>query len=294
MPENLRLGQAIESFRKPERVVVGFRDAIDQPKLTAIFAPFCSRLEWMSLESAEMTKHALNAFLATSITFINELARLCEALGADAKEVERGLKSDGRIGSRAYLAPGGPIAGGTLVRDVRFLTEFGQRHRVGAPLLDGVLVSNEAHKDWMHRRTEALLGGSAEPVVAVLGLTYKPGTSTLRRSHAVEFCAWLRARGARVQAHDPAVVALPEELCSLLTLCRTPREALTGADLAVIATEWPDFRKLTAEEFVEVMRRPQVIDQTWFLAPVLAADRRITYVATGRPDTRPATGAATT
>jgi UDPglucose 6-dehydrogenase len=281
-PENLRLGQAIESFQRPDRVIVGLRDQTDQPMLAALFAPFCQRIEWMSIESAEMTKHAINAFLATSVAFANELARLCEAVGADAKEVERGLKSEARIGPRAYVAPGAAFAGGTLARDVRFLIGFGQQHQVATPLLDGVLSSNDIHKRWMYDKVRQLLAGIAHPVVAVLGLTYKPGTSTLRRSSSVELCSWLHQQGVRVQAHDPAIYTLPEELSPLMTLCGSPQDALAGADIAVIATEWPDYRGLRVEQFLEAMRRPQIIDQNWFLATTLAGHKQITYVATGK------------
>src|SRR6185369_5985671 len=156
-PENLRLGKAIEVFRTPERVIVGLSNPEkDRDLVTRLFLPFGPagakqppRIEWMSLESAEMTKHALNAFLATSVTFINELARLCEAVGANAKEVERGLKSEARIGPKAYLSPGSAFAGGTLARDVRFLTAFGRQLHVDTPLLGGVLASNDVHKDWV-------------------------------------------------------------------------------------------------------------------------------------------------
>src|SRR5262249_55908779 len=136
-PENLRLGKALESFRSPERIVIGVDSTHDRGWLADLFAPFCSKIEWMSIESAEMTKHALNAFLATSVAFINELARLCEGVGADAKQVERGLKTEARIGPRAYLSPGGAFAGGTLARDLQFLVGQGLTHRVSTPLLSG-------------------------------------------------------------------------------------------------------------------------------------------------------------
>jgi UDPglucose 6-dehydrogenase len=279
-PENLRLGKAIEVFRQPERVVIGTRGEAGRETLRALFAPFCDNLVWMTVESAEMTKHAVNAFLATSVTFANELARLCEALGADAREVERGLKSEGRIGPKAYLSPGAAFAGGTLARDLRFLAGFGRAHQVATPLFDGVLQSNETHKGWLRERVSGLLEGVAAPVVALLGLTYKPGTSTLRRSTAVELCEWLVGQGVRVRAFDPAVPALPAELAAV-ELAADARAALAGADLAVIATEWPEFRALAAEDFL-AMRRPAVIDQNWFLAGALAGDRRIAYTATGR------------
>ncbi|HJT79431.1 MAG TPA: nucleotide sugar dehydrogenase [Gemmataceae bacterium] len=281
-PENLRLGKALDVFRKPERVIVGAGDAEARARLGALFAPFCDRVEWMAVESAEMTKHALNAFLATSVTFINELARLCEAVGADAKEVERGLKSEARIGPRAYLSPGAAFAGGTLARDVRFLVDFGRRCRISTPLFQGVLASNQQHKSWTLGKVCGLLAGCTEPVVAVLGLTYKPGTSTLRRSASVELCCQLRHQGVQVRAHDPAVTALPGELAGVLTLCPTAEEALRGADVAVVATEWPAYRALAADQVARLMRRPCVIDPTHFLAAALAADPRLTYVATGR------------
>ncbi len=236
----------------------------------------------MSVESAEMTKHALNAFLATSVTFINEVARLCEVLGADAKEVERGLKSEGRIGPRAYLAPGAAFAGGTLARDLRFLVDFGQRYDVTTPLFAGVLASNDAHKGWVRATISRLLHSIEQPMVAILGLTYKPGTSTLRRSASVELCTWLHEQGVRVRAHDPAVDALPGELAPIIMLCSTAQEVLSGADVAVVATEWPEYRSLEARQFLEAMRRPQVIDQNRFLAAVLGDEPRITYVATGK------------
>jgi UDPglucose 6-dehydrogenase len=282
-PENLRLGKAVESFEHPERVVVGVRSDADKPLLAALFEPFCRTIEWMSVESAEMTKHAVNAFLATSVTFINELARLCEAVGADAKEVERGLRSEGRIGPRAYLSPGAAFAGGTLARDLRFLAGFGQQHRIATPLVDGVLASNDAHKQWLRDRLREMLRTVERPVAAVLGLTYKPGTSTLRRSASIELCAWLHDQGARVQAHDPAVGRSREELGADIRLCAGPREALAGADVAIVATEWPDYLSLTADDIVSSMRRPQVVDPNRFLGAALARDPRIVYVTPGQP-----------
>jgi UDPglucose 6-dehydrogenase len=281
-PENLRLGKALEVFRNPERVVLGVRRPEDRTRLTALFPATCPRLEWMSVESAEMTKHALNAFLATSVTFINELAALCESVGADAKEVERGLKSEARIGEKAYLSPGAAFAGGTLARDVHFLIDCGRQHGSPTALLDGVLASNGHHKEWSWRHVSRLTAGCASPIVAVLGLTYKPGTSTLRRSAALELCEKLHGAGQSVQVHDPVVSALPGEYRHLARHCASALEALTGADVAVIATPWPEYRDLKAPSLLSRMRQPQVIDPSHFLAAELACDQRITYVAPGR------------
>jgi UDPglucose 6-dehydrogenase len=281
-PENLRLGKAIEVFCHPERIVLGVENDADQARLMELFSPFCSHLEWMSIESAEMTKHALNAFLATSVTFINELARLCEEVGADAKEVERGLKSEGRIGPRAYLSPGAAFAGGTLARDLRFLVRRGRDVQVQTPLLQGVLASNDMQKNWVRQRVDQLLAGVERPVVAVLGLTYKAGTSTLRRSSAIELCRWLHAQGVRVQGHDPTVDSLPPELDEVLQLISSPLDALDGAHLAVIATEWPSFRSLRPVDVNARMYQACVLDPNHFLADVLGGDARIYYFATGK------------
>jgi len=276
-PENLRLGQALDCFRKPDRVVIGC-DPKDQALLTELVAPFGGERVWMSVASAEMTKHAVNAFLATSVAFINELARICEVLGADAKEVERGLKSEARIGPRAYLSPGAAFAGGTLARDIGFLLELARTHDRPAHLFDGVRASNDCQKNWLR---DQLAGVPAGAVVAVLGLTYKPGTDTLRRSGSVELCRWLVARGVRVRAHDPAVKTAGDELVGV-ELAETPEAALRGADVGVLATPWPEYRSLTPAQVRGAMRRPRVIDPTHFLAARLAGESDISYVATGR------------
>ncbi len=282
-PENLRLGKALESFEHAERAVVGVTDPADKAVLAELLTPFCRRIEWMSLESAEMTKHAINAFLATSVAFANEVARLCEAVGADAKEVERGLLSEGRIGPRAYLSPGAPFAGGTLARDLRFLAGFGRRLEVGTPLLEGVLGSNRLHEQWLREKIREAVRSIESPVAAVLGLAYKPGTSTLRRSAAVELCRWLHDQGVAVRAHDPGAEDLPEPLRAAICRCDSRREALEGADIAVVATGWPEYRDLGAEEVLATMRRARVIDPNWLLAGSLGGDDRVLYLAPGRP-----------
>jgi UDPglucose 6-dehydrogenase len=284
VPENLRLGRALDAFRRPERVVAGTVDASARADVAALFAPFTAALEWMGVESAEMTKHALNAFLATSVAFANEVARVCEQVGADAREVERGLRSDPRVGRKAYVSPGAAFAGGTLARDLRYLEAFGARHQVATPLVSGVLLSNAAHLAAHRQEIRGLLAREGA-VAAVLGLAYTPGTSTLRRSSSVELCRYLGGAGVRVQAHDPAVRALPDDLASTVSLCATPAEALDGADVAVLATAWPEYRELGADLVVSRMRRACVVDPERFLEAALGADPRVAYRATGRPRT---------
>jgi UDPglucose 6-dehydrogenase len=275
-PENLRLGQALACFRNPDRVVIGCEPG-ERVRLTELLAPFGGERVWMSVASAEMTKHAVNAFLATSVAFINELARVCEAVGADAKEVERGLKSESRIGPRAYLSPGAAFAGGTLARDIGFLLELARSHNRPAQLLAGVRASNECQKGWLREQLAAVPSGAT---VAVLGLTYKPGTDTLRRSESVELCRWLLARGVKVRAHDPTVKTETHEL-SGVALAESAEAALRGADVGVLATPWPEYRALTAHRVRAAMRRPRLIDPTHFLS-ALASEPGISYVAAGR------------
>jgi UDPglucose 6-dehydrogenase len=280
-PENLRLGQAISVFTQPDRVVVGVSDPADRDILCALFRPITDRLEWMSVESAEMTKHAINAFLAASVTFINELATLCEQVGADATEVERGLKSEARIGPRAYLSPGGAFAGGTLARDVMFLAQLGRLHGVPTYLFGAVKASNDAHRAWAQRRLEALLQDLRGKVVAVWGLTYKPGTDTLRRSSAVELCHWLNEQGAIVQAHDPAIRRLPDAL-GHVCLAATAIDAVRGASALVVATPWPQYRKVDGAAVAVAMTRPLVLDANRFLRQTVGAQAGVEYVSVGR------------
>jgi UDPglucose 6-dehydrogenase len=279
-PENLRLGNAIDAFIRPDRVVVGLRRASDHDKVARLLAPFTGRIEWMTVESAEMTKHALNAFLATSVTFINEVAALCERVGADATEVERGLKSDRRIGAQAYLSPGGAVAGGTLARDVGFLSQLGRERGVATHLLAAVKASNDAHRHWAQRRLVEALGDVTGRIVAVWGLTYKPGTNTLRRSSAVELCQWLCAKRAAVRAHDPAVKVLPPDLA--VQLVDTALGAAEGASALVVATPWPEYLHIAAGDVTARMTRRLVIDAGGFLTETLGRDPAIEYLRVGK------------
>jgi UDPglucose 6-dehydrogenase len=283
-PENLRLGKAIEVFRKPERIVVGARTTDARARITQLLEPLGRPIQWTRVESAEMAKHALNAFLATSVAFINEIAAACEATGADAKEVERALKSEARIGPGAYLGPGAAFAGGTLARDIAFLLGIGSQLGFATPLLAGVKQSNDAHRGWARRRLHELLGDLRGKTVAVLGLTYKPNTDTLRRSESVELCRWLLAQGTSVRAHDPAIPpgsASSAELPAGLALCATMEDAVANADAIVVATEWPAFRALTVDRFGGGARRPLVLDANRFLAAHLGDEPGVQYVAVG-------------
>jgi UDPglucose 6-dehydrogenase len=280
-PENLRLGKAIAVFLNQDRVVVGIRGERGRALLDNLLRPFTKQIVWMSIESAEMTKHAVNAFLATSVSFINEIAVICEQVGADAKEVERGLKTESRIGPRAYLTPGGAFAGGTLARDISFLVNIGNERGVPTHLLRAVRVSNDGHRQWVRRKISGILSPLKGRTVAVWGLTYKPGTDTLRRSSSVELCEWLFDRGVQVRVHDPAVKVLPEDLSQKITHCRTALEALEGAVALVVATEWPEYALIDPDRIVESMRQPIVFDVNRFLSAQLETKPTVRYITIG-------------
>ena len=283
-PENLRLGKSIDVFLNPDRIVVGTRNDETKEKLKKLFSPITNKIEWMSVESAEMTKHAINAFLATSVTFANELAAICELYGADAKEVERGLKTESRIGPRAYLSPGGPFAGGTLARDIDFLDKAAQEKALAVPLLQSVRVSNNEHKKWVKRKLSEKFTPLNKLSVAIWGLTYKPETSTLRRSLAVALCDWLIEEGANVRVYDPAVQELPSHWNNQVDRFDSALEALKNTQVLVLGTEWAEFKE-TAKKMLEVVNNDYlVIDANRYLQNEIFP-LGINYIAVGMPAT---------
>ncbi len=282
-PENLRLGKAIEIFTQADRIIAGYRDERAKAQLAALFAPFTSQVIWMRSESAEMTKHAINGFLALSITFMNELSLLCERTGADAKEVERGLKSESRIGPKAYLSPGGAFAGGTLARDVVTCINLGEKFNEALSIFPAIKQSNDRHRQWALRKLTQHFAAAPKGAIALLGLTYKPGTDTLRRSSAVELARALHNRGFRVIAHDPSLQALPEDL-GFITLHADAATLTRDAAALVVCTEWLAFRTRTDwPALIAAMPAPLVIDATRFLSAQLGAIPNLTYLTVGSP-----------
>ena len=244
----------------------------DRERIDTLFRDFPTTIEWMSVESAEMVKHAINAFLATSIAFTNEVAAICERVGADAREVERGLRSRSRASGRARTsAPGAPTPAERWRATSHFSPSSARVHDVRAALLEGTRASNDEHQKWAERRLVLELGDVRGRTIGVLGLTYKPGTDTLRRSGAVRLCQSLVEQGAKVRAYDPAIAALPDDLVGMLQYAADPIGALAGCDAAVVATEWPEFKSLEADAIVEVMMKPVVIDPNAFLKDSLGA-----------------------
>ncbi len=280
IPENLRLGSAIAYFRAPDRFIAGVRTAETRATIDAAIGGFAKTIVWMNVESAEMTKHALNAFLATSVVFANELAAVCERVGADARDVEQGLKSDVRIGPKAYLRAGEAFSGGTLARDLAYLGELGNRHDLALAQTRATVVSNTEHRAWAYERVMAALpkhGGR----VGILGLVYKPGTNTLRGSESVVLARRLREANVNVRAFDPAIAVEDERMAGIAQLVSTAQEAIAGADVVVVATAWPEFRTIPAAAWAGP-GAPVVIDIMRFLEPQLGAVPGMRYVAFGK------------
>jgi UDPglucose 6-dehydrogenase len=280
-PENLRLGKAIDSFEKAGRVIVGIRDDTKKPLLEKLFAPFTPQIIFMRTESAEMVKHALNSFLALSITFINEVARLCEHTGADAKEVSVGLKSEPRIGPKAYLGPGGPFAGGTLARDVVTLTKLAAANGEKISVIPAIKQSNDLHRGWAFKKLQSRLGDLRGKKIAVLGLTYTTNTDTLRRSAAIELCQKLLGVGANVSAFDPSIKNLPNEL-SEIQLAPEISAALKNVDAAVVCTEWPEFHQADWLKMISQMRGKIFVDANRFLEKELKTIPGVEHLSVGR------------
>lgn len=282
VPENIRLGNAIDSFTKPERFVLGIRNVSGTYKVESILKIFTDNILKMSIESAEMAKHALNAYLATSITFINEISLICQSVGADIKEIEPALRSDPRIGEKAYIRAGSGFSGGTLARDVTVLADLSSKLNIDAPLLGSIIPSNTLHNMCAYNFLLKKFGDLSNKKIAVLGLTYKPGTDTLRRSQAITFCRLVARAGAIVQAYDPVISVLPKELSNIIFLKNSIGAALKDTDCIFITTEWPEFKHISPLEIKTISKVPIVYDQNRFLESTLGSDPTISYYYLGK------------
>lgn len=281
-PENLRLGDAIRVFTQSERIVIGIRDDAARQVIEPVLKPFCDMLLWLRVESAEMVKHALNAYLATCVTFTNEVATVCEGVGADMSEVEGALRLDPRIGKKAYVRAGAAFGGGTLARDVQFLKVIAKDVDAQVPLLAAVLESNNYHKGWVVRHLRGQLGALKGKKVGVLGLAYKAGTDAIRRSVAIEVIQELLAEGANITVYDPKVVSLPEPLHSSVTIALSVDTVFEGNEAVVLATEWPEFRELHFDRLVPAMKRALLIDQNAFASKQVSGIADLNYIVAGK------------
>jgi UDPglucose 6-dehydrogenase len=284
-PEFLREGAAIQDFKHPDRIVVGTDDARARVVVAELYRPLylnASPIFYVNRRTAELIKYAANAFLATKITFINEVADLCEQVGADVNEVARGMGLDNRIGGK-FLHAGPGFGGSCFPKDTTALLKTAQDHGVALRIVEAVASVNDQRKRAMARKVVAALDGSVRgKTVAVLGLTFKPNTDDTRDSPAIPLITALQDLGATVRAYDPAGMEQAKPQLKDVHYCEGAYVAAEGAHAIVIATEWEQFRALDLDRLKTVMAQPVIVD----LRNIYRADEmkraKFKYVAVGR------------
>ncbi|MGO9645542.1 MAG: UDP-glucose dehydrogenase family protein [Candidatus Bathyarchaeia archaeon] len=281
VPENLRLGEAIKRFMKPDMIVIGADNQTVISQVRRLFSPIKTKIVEMDLRSAEMTKHALNSFLATSISFANEIGNICDLIGADALKIATALKSDSRIGAKALIRPGLGFAGGTLARDLRTLQKLSRDRGHNTPLIDSVLSVNEEQNRSIVEKLKQLTGPLNGKTIGVLGLTYKAGTSTLRRSAAVEIVRHLKEEGATVNAYDPHV-SVQEGAMLGINMSIDPYASCINSDALLIVNDMPEFTNLDFSKIRKVMKTPLVFDAQNLVDPEKVTASGMKYFGIGR------------
>jgi len=285
-PEFLREGSAIGDFMRPDRVVIGTSSERAREVMRRVYRPLFlieRPILFTKLETSELIKYAANSFLATKITFINEIADLCETLGADVHDVAKGIGLDGRIGSK-FLHPGPGYGGSCFPKDTLALVRTAQEAKTPLRIVETVANINERRKHAMAARIVAACGGSvAGKTIALLGLTFKPNTDDMRESPSLAIVPALKAQGATIRAHDPEGMEEAKKLLDGVEFCGGPYEALQGADAVVIVTEWNAFRSLDLGRMKALLRTPLVVDLRNIYNPREMAAAGFRYFSIGRP-----------
>lgn len=281
-PENLRLGEAIECYLNPERIILGGESEAALSKAIVLFNNVPAEVITMNIASAEMVKHAINSFLANSIVFANHLADLCEGSGANILNVIKGLKSDPRIGQKAYLSPGIGFSGGTLGRDLKVLIKSNKISGESAHLFESILKFNSQRKKIIIKKIINLLNGKlSQKTISVLGITYKPGTSTLRRSLPLEIVVLLAQKGARIKVYDPKADYGEIEKKTPFKICYSIDEAILKSDLILLLTEWDEFKHYDWEKGITLVRNKMFFDTKNFLHDIGLSQIGFNYFGVG-------------
>jgi len=282
-PEFLREGSAIEDFRRPDRIVVGAESEQARNVMKEVYRPLFlneTPIVFTSRETSELIKYAANAFLATKITFINEMADLCEKVGADVQDVARGIGLDGRIGGK-FLHAGPGFGGSCFPKDTLALLKTSQQAGAPVRIVETVMNVNESRKLAMAEKIADAFGDLKGRTVAVLGLTFKPNTDDMRDAPSLVIIPRLREKGARIRAYDPEGAAEARTLLDIET-CKDAYEAIAGADGVVILTEWNEFRALDLARVKSLLTRPLMVDLRNIYRPAAMAEAGFTYVSVGR------------
>jgi UDPglucose 6-dehydrogenase len=289
-PEFLREGAAIADFKRPDRIVIGTDDERARAVMREVYRPLylnAPPLVFTGRRTAELIKYAANAFLATKITFINEIADLCEAVGADVQDVARGIGLDNRIGGK-FLHPGPGYGGSCFPKDTVALVKTAQEADAPINIVETVISVNDARKQSLARRVIDACGGSVEgKIVAVLGLTFKPNTDDMREAPSLALVPALQQAGALVRAHDPQGRAQAEPLLPGAIFCGNAYEAIDGADALVIVTEWDAYRALDLDRIRHAMKSPVVVDLRNIYEPADMAAKGFRYFSVGRAPAMP-------
>ena len=284
-PEFLREGAAIHDFKHPDRIVVGTQDERAKKVVAEIYRPISLNqvpILYTGRRTAELIKYAANAFLATKITFINEIADLCEKVGADVQEVARGMGLDNRIGSK-FLHAGPGFGGSCFPKDVRALIKTAQDHAVPLRILEAVAAVNDNRKRAMARKVSAVFSGALRgKSVGVLGLTFKPNTDDMREAPSLALITALQDMGARVRVFDPAGMSQAQTVLENVVYCDSAYDCAEAVDALVIATEWEQFRALDLDRLRDLMACPVVIDLRNIYRPEEMHSRGFAYVCVGR------------
>jgi UDPglucose 6-dehydrogenase len=287
-PEFLREGAAIHDFKHPDRIVVGTDDERARKIVGEIYRPlYLNQAPMLFTErrTAELMKYAANAFLATKITFINEVADLCERVGADVQEVARGIGLDNRIGPK-FLHAGPGFGGSCFPKDVRALIKTAQDHDVPMRILEAVETVNETRKRAMARKVSAAFAGVLRgKTVAVLGLTFKPNTDDMREAPSIPLITALQDMGAKVRAYDPVGMEQAGQVLTEVAYCRGPYDCVEGADAVVIVTEWEQFRALDLGRVSDLMACPVIVDLRNVYRPEDMKKHGFAYSCVGRAPT---------
>jgi UDPglucose 6-dehydrogenase len=283
-PEFLREGAAIEDFMRPDRVVIGSNEPEAIEVMKELYRPLYlieTPIVITSLEAAELIKYAANAFLATKITFINEVANLCDAIGCDVHDVARGMGMDNRIG-RKFLHPGPGYGGSCFPKDTRALTTVADQFGVETRIVDAVIEANELQRQAMIPKIEKLVGDLKGKKIGMLGLSFKPETDDMRESPAIDIVHTLIERGATVRAFDPVAMEESRHFINGLEYASDEYDAIRDADALVIVTEWNQFRALDMEKVKSLLRAPKVADLRNIYEPSDMREMGFEYVGVGR------------
>lgn len=284
-PEFLREGSAIDDFMRPNRVVIGAETERGREKMRELYRPLYlieTPILFTGLETAELIKYAANGFLAIKISFINQIADLCEKVGADVHDVARGVGLDGRIGQK-FLHPGPGYGGSCFPKDTRALVEIARQADSPISLIEATADYNESRKLHMAERIKAALGGSlAGKTVALLGLTFKPNTDDMREAPSLAIAPALIKAGAVVKAHDPEGMVEARKLMPEISYCADPYEAMTGADAVAFLTEWNSYRALDLRRMKGVLKQPVVVDLRNIYRPAEMRAAGFRYSSIGR------------